>query len=112
MASDKFLQAIPEIYSALEVETINDSKPKRGNDVEDDHGVFLSWEDLWVTVEHGSKAILEGLTGYACPGQLLAIMGPSGCGKSTLLDALAGKHTAPSLSTQSHAKFWLMEKRK
>ncbi|PNX69381.1 ABC transporter G family member 11-like protein, partial [Trifolium pratense] len=51
----------------------------------------------WVTVAASSskgkmkesKSILDGLTGYAKPGQLLAIMGPSGCGKSTLLDALA-----------------------
>ncbi|XP_057415275.1 ABC transporter G family member 1-like [Lotus japonicus] len=41
--------------------------------------------------KHGSKPILQGLTGYAKPGKLLAIMGPSGCGKSTLLHALAGR---------------------
>jgi ABC-type multidrug transport system ATPase subunit len=58
-------------------------------------GIFLTWEDLWVTVSNGNngrKPILEGLKGYAKPGQLLAIMGPSGCGKSTLLDALAGNY--------------------
>ena len=38
----------------------------------------------------GNKLILQGLTGYARPGDVLAIMGPSGCGKSFLLDALAG----------------------
>ncbi|KAG8478569.1 hypothetical protein CXB51_028342 [Gossypium anomalum] len=57
-------------------------------------GVFLTWTDLWVTVSggtKGSKAILQGLTGYAEPGKVLAIMGPSGCGKSTLLDTLAGR---------------------
>ncbi|TYG46309.1 hypothetical protein ES288_D11G246800v1 [Gossypium darwinii] len=57
-------------------------------------GVFLTWADLWVTVSKGrkgSRAILQGLTGYAEPGKMLAIMGPSGCGKSTLLDTLAGR---------------------
>eukprot|EP00261_Vitis_vinifera_P015425 XP_003635438.1 PREDICTED: ABC transporter G family member 11 [Vitis vinifera] len=58
------------------------------------NGVFLTWKDLWVTVsddESGRRAILQGLAGYAQPGEVLAIMGPSGCGKSTLLDALAGR---------------------
>ncbi|KAF8411430.1 hypothetical protein HHK36_003979 [Tetracentron sinense] len=56
--------------------------------------VYLTWEDLWVTVsngKNGSRPIHQGLTGYAQPGEVLAIMGPSGCGKSTLLDALADK---------------------
>nr|KYP61155.1 ABC transporter G family member 11 [Cajanus cajan] len=61
---------------------------------EREKGMVLTWEDLKVTVpngRNGRKPILKGLTGYAKPGQLLAIMGPSGCGKSTLLDALAGR---------------------
>lgn len=58
-----------------------------------EEGMYLTWEDLQVTVPNGRKGrkpILKALTGYAQPGKLLAIMGPSGCGKSTLLDALAG----------------------
>ncbi|XP_051117579.1 ABC transporter G family member 1-like [Andrographis paniculata] len=58
-------------------------------------GIYLTWQDLWVTAAaaaaEGRRAILQGLTGYAAPGEALAVMGPSGCGKSTLLDALAGR---------------------
>ena len=84
----------------LEMEIINpmQSNNRGGNVVRtmvpEENGVFLTWEDLWVTVtngKEGSKSILEGVTGYAQPGELLAIMGPLGCGKSTLLDALAGE---------------------
>ncbi|GMH14593.1 hypothetical protein Nepgr_016434 [Nepenthes gracilis] len=58
-------------------------------------GVSLTWKDLSVTIVNrkgeGRRTILEGVTGYAKPGELLAIMGPSGCGKSTLLNALVGR---------------------
>lgn len=56
---------------------------------------YLTWADLTVTVTDAkgdSRRLLKGLTGYAEPGQIMAVMGPSGSGKSTLIDALAGKH--------------------
>lgn len=76
----------------IEVELNNAEKGEMGSK---SRGAFLTWNDLWVTVntkKSGSKSILKGLTGYARPSELLAVMGPSGCGKSTLLDALAGKY--------------------
>ena len=56
-------------------------------------GVYVTWKDVGVSVsdrEKGQKIIVEGLTGYAEPGEVLAIMGPSGSGKSTFLDVLSG----------------------
>ncbi|KAJ4844486.1 ABC transporter G member 11 [Turnera subulata] len=57
----------------------------------------LTWKDLtvMVTLSNGeTQNVLEGLTGYAEPGTLTALMGPSGSGKSTLLDALSSRLAA------------------
>ncbi|KAG7987561.1 hypothetical protein I3843_03G140300 [Carya illinoinensis] len=64
--------------------------------------IFLTWKDLWVTVPNGKsgrRQIVQGLTGYAEPGKVLAIMGPSGSGKSTLLDSLAGRLSSNTKQT-------------
>jgi len=70
--------------------------PVRGTEIECSENVCarLTWEDLTVTVtggKGGALKVLQGLTGYAEPGTLTALMGPSGSGKSTLLDALSSR---------------------
>ncbi|XP_039116698.1 ABC transporter G family member 15-like isoform X2 [Dioscorea cayenensis subsp. rotundata] len=57
---------------------------------------YLVWEDLMAVLpNYGSprptKKLLQGLSGYAAPERIMAIMGPSRSGKSTLLDSLAGR---------------------
>lgn len=61
----------------------------------------LTWKDVTVTVAlgRGMQTVLEGMTGYADPGTLTALMGPSGSGKSTLLDALASRLAANAFLT-------------
>ncbi|KAL2343807.1 hypothetical protein Fmac_005092 [Flemingia macrophylla] len=85
------MQSNLEFATTVEEEPITKSKERN---TKEEMIIFLTWEDLKVTVpngRNGRKSILKGLTGYAKPGHLLAIMGPSGSGKSTLLDALAGR---------------------
>ncbi|KAK9922027.1 hypothetical protein M0R45_030510 [Rubus argutus] len=57
-------------------------------------GKYLVWQDLTVVAPAGtskSKLLLNGISGYAQPNRIMALMGPSGSGKTTLLDALAGR---------------------
>ena len=66
-----------------------------------ERGMYVVWEDLTVVLPNfgdgHTRRLLNGLTGYAEPNRIMAVMGPSGSGKSTLLDALAGFYLASSL---------------
>lgn len=62
----------------------------------DDGGAIdVSWCDVTMTLTSkrsgGTRRALDGCSGAARAGRLLAIMGPSGAGKSSLLNALAGQ---------------------
>jgi ABC-type multidrug transport system ATPase subunit len=54
--------------------------------------VSLEFKDLTFSVN--GKQILNGVSGAATPGHVVAIMGPSGAGKTSLLDLLAGRISA------------------
>ncbi|KAE8319490.1 P-loop containing nucleoside triphosphate hydrolase protein [Aspergillus transmontanensis] len=70
-------------------------------DLEGDDPQFLmnntvqsfTWDNLTVTVKDRRtkkpRNLIEGCSGTAHHGQLIALMGPSGCGKTTLLNVLA-----------------------
>ncbi|KAF1325304.1 Atp-binding protein, partial [Globisporangium splendens] len=60
--------------------------------------VTLAFTDLWYTVPLPSNPkesidLLKGITGYALPGTITALMGSSGAGKTTLMDVIAGRKT-------------------
>ncbi|MFF8840673.1 FHA domain-containing protein [Streptomyces sp. NPDC015130] len=60
----------------------------------DDGEVSLDVQELAVTVDHGHKTLLDGVSFPVGEKSLLAVVGPSGAGKSTLLNALTGQRPA------------------
>lgn len=60
--------------------------------------VTLAFDDLWYSVPDPKDKkqdldLLRGVTGYASPGTMTALMGSSGAGKTTLMDVIAGRKT-------------------
>ncbi|OWZ13377.1 Pleiotropic drug resistance protein transporter, partial [Phytophthora megakarya] len=60
--------------------------------------VVIAFQDLWYSVAdpHNPKealTLLKGISGYALPGSITALMGSTGAGKTTLMDVIAGRKT-------------------
>ncbi|RHY18619.1 hypothetical protein DYB32_010355, partial [Aphanomyces invadans] len=60
--------------------------------------VTLAFQDVPYFVPNPNKAepdleLLKGVSGYALPGTVTALMGSSGAGKTTLMDVIAGRKT-------------------
>jgi len=61
--------------------------------------VTLAFQDLWYSVPAPGKEksqmldLLKGISGYARPGFMTALMGSSGAGKTTLMDVIAHRKT-------------------
>ncbi|BCS17871.1 ABC drug exporter AtrF [Aspergillus puulaauensis] len=55
----------------------------------------FTWSNVEYTVPYGNgtRKLLNGVSGYAKPGVMIALMGASGAGKTTLLNTLAQRQT-------------------
>ncbi|OQR89059.1 ATP-binding Cassette (ABC) Superfamily, partial [Achlya hypogyna] len=67
--------------------------------------VSLAFQDLWYSVPNPTKGepdlqLLKGISGYALPGTITALMGSSGAGKTTLMDVIAGRKTGGKIEGQ------------
>jgi ABC-type multidrug transport system ATPase subunit/ABC-type multidrug transport system permease subunit len=70
--------------------------------------IQLSWSNLSYSVRIKGKRreVLKGVSGYANPSEILAIMGSSGAGKTSLLSMISNQpHSSLHIRTQGDVKF-------
>ncbi|KAE9063536.1 hypothetical protein PF007_g29517 [Phytophthora fragariae] len=71
--------------------------------------VTVAFKDLWYTVPDPANPkntidLLKGISGYALPGTITALMGSSGAGKTTLMDVIAGRKTGGKIPRRNSAE--------
>ena len=68
---------ISDVPESSEYQLYNDNS---NQDVNSSTGLFLTWKDIRFTATINKKPnqILKGISGFANPGEILAIMGSSG----------------------------------
>jgi ATP-binding cassette subfamily G (WHITE) protein 2 (SNQ2) len=61
---------------------------------------IFTWQDIEYTVPYqgGERKLLNGVSGYAKPGQMIALIGASGAGKTTLLNTLSARQKTGVIS--------------
>ncbi|KAJ1368664.1 hypothetical protein KIN20_029901 [Parelaphostrongylus tenuis] len=54
--------------------------------------VTLAWKSIRISVRQTGRVLLDNVSGFARPGQLMALMGASGSGKTTLLNTILARN--------------------
>lgn len=92
---------VKSVMSMSSVYSLMDTQSRRGFEIQVQRErhfvpVTLAFQDLWYSVPDPAQSkssinLLKGVSGFATPGTMTALMGSSGAGKTTLMDVIAGR---------------------